>query len=227
MTHLLIKAQSPSEWDDADFFSIEINDAVIKNLDEKINSFKLSENLDSIYAMSFWFLFDAHVIDEKDMDFTKANCLIVDDFNADDYSRPESTLDCHLLYVKEDGFYFRCDGKHTGEEFFTDTIFLESWDEIKREYYNNYSSTPPPHDQHEKALINAMLTYLYKYVENKDLRASTINHIMDNTHYVEALYLGENECSEHETIHNEQNGKFIQFTEAYETLNSSFKNHVL
>ena len=78
----------------------------------------------------------------------------------------------------------------------------------------------------EMELIQSMLTYLYNFVQKKDLRSSTINHIMDNTHYVEALYLGENECSEHETILEENKGKVISFKEAYETLHSSFVNNV-
>lgn len=82
-------------------------------------------------------------------------------------------------------------------------------------------------DKTQKELIEAMLKFLYKFVEGKDVKASTINNIMDNTHYVEALYLGENECSEHQELHDQEGKKLINFKEAYKTLHSSFINHVL
>lgn len=129
---LLIQADTNSDWDSVNFFVAEIDEATIKEIDQHIKDVK-SYNSPNFYCFRFWHNFEAYIDSDDIHDFVNSNYMLLAEFEPNDlyYTAPESTLDSHTMVVTKDGFHFKCYGKHTSEEFFSESISFEEWEVIK------------------------------------------------------------------------------------------------
>jgi hypothetical protein len=98
----------------------------IRNAVENFNTDGLSFNR----ASFFFYGVDFKISDSGQYDEIENGFTIVEDLDLSDYSNPESDLDCCTIDVDKDSFKFTTYGKHTGEEFYSETVSFEEFDKM-------------------------------------------------------------------------------------------------
>lgn len=131
--HILIKANTDSEWDCCDFALIHLSEKWRELQAERLIAVKpFAEN----YSFSTINFYDASVnfyrtgeeepeienlLTDKDWAFVK-----LDDDETDRLTLPESRLDCYRLVIYRDGnAKYEALGKYTNEEFWTNEFPLQ------------------------------------------------------------------------------------------------------
>jgi hypothetical protein len=132
MKHLIIKAHTNSEWDDVSSALVELDDDSISEL-RKIRNAVENFNTDGLSfnkASFFFYGVDFKISESGQYDEIENGFTIVEDLDLSDYSNPESDLDCCMIHVDKDSFNFTAYGKHTGEEFYSETVSFEEFDKL-------------------------------------------------------------------------------------------------
>jgi hypothetical protein len=132
MKHLIIKAHTNSEWDNVSSALLELDDDSISEL-RKIRNAVENFNTDGLSfnrASFFFYGVDFKISDSGQYDEIENGFTIVEDLDMSDYSNPESDLDCCTIHVDKDSFNFTAYGKHTGEEFYSETVSFEEFDKM-------------------------------------------------------------------------------------------------
>ena len=132
MKHLIIKAHTNSEWDSVSSALVELNDDSISEL-RKIRNAVENFNTDglSFHRASFFFGgVDFKISDSGEYDEMESCFTVVEDLDLSDYTDPESPLDSATIEVNKSGFKFTAFGKHTGEEFYSETVSFEDFDKL-------------------------------------------------------------------------------------------------
>lgn len=132
MKHLIIKAHTNSEWDSVSSALVKLDDDSISEL-RKIRNAVENFNTDGLSfnrASFFFYGVDFKVSDSGQYCGMETSFTIVEDLDMSDYSDPESDLDCCTIDVDKDSFKFTTFGKHTGEEFYSETVSFEEFDKL-------------------------------------------------------------------------------------------------
>ena len=132
MKHLIIKAHTNSERDSVSSALVELDDDSISEL-RKIRNAVENFNTDGLSfnrASFFFYGVDFKISDSGQYDEIENGFTIVEDLDLSDYSNPESDLDCCTIDVDKDSFKFTTYGKHTGEEFYSETVSFEEFDKM-------------------------------------------------------------------------------------------------
>jgi hypothetical protein len=139
--YILIKAQTASEWDSCNAAILEIGRGTKATLRKYFNAVKTLGEFQDFYNASFWFGVDYVNIDEPSKEIEKAFenkgwCYVsftegeyeeIIDGKLDSISLPEQKIDAQMVKIHaEGGFNFSGSGKHTAEEFWTDSINIDS-----------------------------------------------------------------------------------------------------
>lgn len=122
--HILVRANSQSEWDCCDFAIITCDSnwkgAIKKRLEaaasfnapDSFISFKFYDNSVDFYQSKNE---EAEILSEKEWSF-----VILEGEEQDSFEKPENRLDTGLLILDKDGTgFYKAYGKHTNEEFYT------------------------------------------------------------------------------------------------------------
>lgn len=146
MKTFVLRASTNSEWDAVDFCIVKVHDNIL-NLVEKVKEFKNQDFFGYIstgvgfYYSSFEMVNDsilqeARVLNKIEKGIKNACKLLSEDYdlthveisnfeweqiNMQDFL-PENKMDCHTIDVEPGCVYFKCYGKYSGEEFFSEQI---------------------------------------------------------------------------------------------------------
>ncbi len=132
--YILIKAQVKSEWDNcnAALLILEEKFNVLNWIKKCFDAIKELSKLNSFYNASFWYSVDYLSLDELDSKIEKAFektgwCYVtLEDKELDSLSKPEQQVDGQTIEIHAGGgFNFKGFAKHTGEEFWTDSINID------------------------------------------------------------------------------------------------------
>jgi hypothetical protein len=130
MKHLLVKAETNSEWDDVSFFQIELDEKLLTLLKK---GFDEARRLRAVYDMDFNSLnfscSGTFYIDENEElfpDEDEERLMLVDDFEEENYKEPENSIKMTSMRIGAfDSVIFSGFGKHTGEEFYTEGVHMD------------------------------------------------------------------------------------------------------
>jgi hypothetical protein len=131
MKTLVVKAYTNSEWDSVDVVLFELDKESIdwlKELREKVELVKgiSGFNCLSIFSYGAEFLQDESGVYED----IENGFILEDDVDENNFSEPETHFDTDTIGLRGYGFFFKCYGKHTGEEFWSETIGWEILDTL-------------------------------------------------------------------------------------------------
>lgn len=125
--HILVKAETNSEWDNCDYAIINVSKSWIESLQSRLNALRKIQDEKDFFTIKF---FDRNVkfyssneeltilkeIKEKSFAFVQMD-------NQEEFSEPENILDAYCISFYSNGVgKYTAYGKHTGEEFFTENI---------------------------------------------------------------------------------------------------------
>lgn len=130
---ILIKARSNSEWDNCDFAIVQIDDEWKAIAKQRLNNIKSFKGNQSFYCHVYWDSPIGYFCDTKELDQIESLRESENGFlylsmeleEVDSLTIPESALDTHMLKITKEGYCnFKAYGKHTGEEFWTESFSL-------------------------------------------------------------------------------------------------------
>ncbi|MEJ2880361.1 hypothetical protein [Pedobacter sp. GR22-6] len=129
---ILLKARTASEWDNCEFAIVKIDQQWLNTAKERLESVKSFKGNQSFYCHVYW---DAPIGYFTDLDEIICAQLQGSEFDflyveleeneVETMQTPESKLDTHMLKITQEGqCSFKAYGKHTGEEFWTESFPL-------------------------------------------------------------------------------------------------------
>lgn len=131
--HILVKANTSSEWDNCEFAIIHLSQAWKK---EQTRRIELVEPLQEDNYFSSMNFYDTAVDFYKTGEGCQPNVdkmlsgkewiyVELDEREQETFALPESSLDCYRLVLRANGTaYYTAYGKHTGDEFWTEEFDL-------------------------------------------------------------------------------------------------------
>lgn len=125
---LLIKAQICSEWDSCDSCLIELSEKDIEDWKKwNESATKLQQESEYRFAHLQYYYTTEFLNGYEEVLEDKLWCFVdLEDQDVDDLERPEQRVDTHMIKLYGDGsFCFVGYGKHTSEEFWTDSINIK------------------------------------------------------------------------------------------------------
>lgn len=135
--YLYIKASTPSEWDSCDFAIVQVTDQWLDLLEERLSLLQPFRDRKDFYSLEFWdgpdgyYVHtygdedgpDTQLLGEEDREWCFAE---LDPDELDSFAKPESALTTNQMVVTHYGQgYFTAIGKHTDEQYFTDTFDIQ------------------------------------------------------------------------------------------------------
>ena len=132
--YLLLRAHTNSEWDNCNFAIIHMTDAWKKEQRTRLKAVQPFSEDTYFQSLNYYdTAVDFYVSDEEknpDLDKWLADKSMVfielDQQEAETLSVPENRLDCYRLEILRTGSaFYKANGKHTSEEFWTDEFSLE------------------------------------------------------------------------------------------------------
>ena len=122
---LLIKATVQSDWDFCNCAKLYLSDSGLKELkryDKRATEIKKKEGT-SFSCLCFYDYVEFMNVDEGIMELPNIFNYIEEEDDTEGVTYPEQTIDDHMIKLYGDGQVCWVGyGKHTGEEFWTDTI---------------------------------------------------------------------------------------------------------
>lgn len=127
MKHLVIKAHTNADFEGIDVVILELVNEVIEAIETlKRNTleFASKKELQSLSFNETSFFFYGHAFKNIDSDTFKVpdSFAIVDNLNEDEFTDPETHLDCYEITLDRTGFQLKAWGKYTGDEFYSDHV---------------------------------------------------------------------------------------------------------
>lgn len=116
---LFVNVTTNSEWDCADVAKIEITDQTLENIKEAVDML----NNSNAASVSYYSLFIAGTDEQCAMQEIDEPYFFEEEANDINIERSEQALDTHMMTItKHGGVMWSAYGKHTGEEFWTESV---------------------------------------------------------------------------------------------------------
>lgn len=131
--HLLVKANTNSEWDNCNFAIIHITEDWKKEQQKRIDFLTPLQGNYHFQSMNYYDtaveFYRTNEDDQPDMDKLLGDkewaFVELDENELESLTPPENRLDCYRIVLRASGTgYYTAYGKHTSEEFWTEEILL-------------------------------------------------------------------------------------------------------
>ena len=132
-SYILVKAYTGSEWDTCDYAIIQIDEEWKAISKQRLNDVQHFKGNQSFYCHVYWDSPVGYFCDNEELNYQKAIekaekgflYLSIESDEIEALVTPESALDTHMLKITKEGHCnFKAYGKHTGEEFWTESFSL-------------------------------------------------------------------------------------------------------
>ena len=132
--HILIKANTNSEWDCCEFAVIHLSEGWKQQQTKRLEAVKPFTDDHTFQSMRFYStsvdFYQSGDDGEPDMEELPVDkdwaFVEIDEDELDELAPPESSLDCYMLEIHHDGTArYKAYGKYTNEEFWTNEFPLQ------------------------------------------------------------------------------------------------------
>ncbi|RZK42669.1 MAG: hypothetical protein EOO90_06420 [Pedobacter sp.] len=130
---ILIRARTQSEWDICDFAIIYTDEQWKSTAQERLNTINSLKENQSFYCQVYWDAPVGYFCESPVLSYREALNEVENGFlylametgEFELFDKPDSELDTHMLKITKEGYcHFKAYGKHTGEEFWTESFLL-------------------------------------------------------------------------------------------------------
>lgn len=130
--HILVKATCQSEWDNCDFAVITCDNGWVEQMEKRLNTIALhSDDIDFASLHYYDGSVEFYVSKEDEVEKLLSETgtekqwtfIELEENEEDEFDTPENSLDCRMQVLHKGGIVrYKAHGKHTGEEFYTESF---------------------------------------------------------------------------------------------------------